>query len=225
MRSPIGDPAATAATAVTCLEPGRSGQATSAAGRPVALPVDHPAPTGRPELAERARAGDRIAFERLVDPWIEPAYRTGLAILGRDADARDAVQDALLEAWRNIRRLRDPDRFDAWLGRIHVNACRAIGRRRGRSSVREIAIDALPDPGGLPGRSIPIDEEWASVDELERAFGRLSIADRTTLVLHYLEHRSVVEVAARLGVAEGTVKWRLHEARNALARALEEERR
>jgi hypothetical protein len=100
----------------------------------------------RSELADRARSGDRLAFERLVEPWIEPAYRTGLAILGRDADARDATQDALLEAWRNIRRLRDPERFDAWLGRIHVNACRAIGRRRGRSSVREIAIDMLPDP-------------------------------------------------------------------------------
>jgi len=222
MRSPIGDPAATAGP---WLEPGPRGPTAPVAGGVVDAPADRGAATGRPELAERARAGDRIAFERLVEPWIEPAYRTGLAILGRDADARDAVQDALHEAWRNIRRLRDPDRFDAWLGRIHVNACRAIGRRRGRSSVREIAIDALPDPGGLPGRSVPIDEEWASVDELERAFGRLSIADRTTLVLHYLEHRSVVEVAARLGVAEGTVKWRLHEARNALARALEEERR
>ena len=222
MRSPIGDPAATAGP---WLEPGPPGPTAPVAGRVVDAPADRGAATGRPELAERARAGDRIAVERLVEPWIEPAYRAGLAILGRDADARDAVQDALLEAWRNIRRLRDPDRFDAWLGRIHVNACRAIGRRRGRSSVREIAIDALPDPGGLPGRSVPVDEEWASVDELERAFGRLSIADRTTLVLHYLEHRSVVEVAARLGVAEGTVKWRLHEARNALARALKEERR
>jgi RNA polymerase sigma-70 factor (ECF subfamily) len=200
--------------------------ATHAAAAAILPRLDAPpARSSRVRLVEQARAGDRVAFERLVEPWIEPAFRTALAILGREADARDATQDALLDAWRNIRSLRDPERFDAWLGRIHVNACRAVGRRRGRWSVREIAIDALPDPEGLPGRSVPVDEEWASIDELERAFGRLSIADRTTLVLHYLEHRSVVEVAARLGVAEGTVKWRLHEARNALVRAIEEERR
>jgi RNA polymerase sigma-70 factor (ECF subfamily) len=221
MRSPIGDPAA---TAEAWLEPGAPGPAAAPVGR-VALEPARPVVIGRPELAERARAGDRIAFERLVDPWIEPAYRTGLAILGRDADARDAVQDALLDAWRNIGRLREPDRFDAWLGRIHLNACHAIGRRRGRSSVREIAIDTLPDPGNLPGQAVAVDEQRASLDELERAFDRLSVTDRTTLVLHYLEHRPLAEIAARQGVAEGTVKWRLHEARNALARALEEERR
>jgi RNA polymerase sigma-70 factor (ECF subfamily) len=185
----------------------------------------HAVRPARSELADRARSGDRLAFERLVEPWIEPAYRTGLAILGRDADARDATQDALLEAWRNIRRLRDPERFDAWLGRIHVNACRAIGRRRGRSSVREIAIDMLPDPEAMRGRQVPLDEEAGSLDELERAFARLSISHRSILVLHYLEHRPVTDLAARLGVAEGTVKWRLHEARGALTRALEEERR
>lgn len=221
MRNEVGDPAVTAGA---WLEPGVPGPTAPVAGRVIAGPTG-PAAIGRRELAERARTGDRIAFERLVDPWIEPAYRTGLAILGRDADARDAVQDALLEAWRNIGRLREPDRFDAWLGRIHVNACRAIGRRRGRSSVREIALDALPDPGNLPGRTVAVDEQRASLDELERAFDRLSVADRTTLVLHYLEHRPVAQIAARQGIAEGTVKWRLHEARNALARALEEERR
>jgi RNA polymerase sigma-70 factor (ECF subfamily) len=221
MRTAIGDPAA---TTEAWLEPGGPGAAAPVAGRVVVVPA-RSAPIGRVELAERARAGDRIAFERLIDPWIEPAYRTGLAILGRDADARDAVQDALLEAWRNIGHLREPDRFDAWLGRIHLNACHAIGRRRGRSSVREIALDALPDPENVPNRAIAMDEQRASLDELERAFDRLSVADRTTLVLHYLEHHPLAEIAARQGVAEGTVKWRLHEARNALARALEEERR
>jgi RNA polymerase sigma factor (sigma-70 family) len=191
------------------------------------LPAHEPraARPARSELADRARSGDRLAFERLVEPWIEPAYRTGLAILGRDADARDATQDALLEAWRNIRRLRDPERFDAWLGRIHVNACRAIGRRRGRSSVREIAIETLPDPEALPGREVAVEDASASLDELERAFERLPVGHRTVLVLHYLEHRPVTELATRLGVAEGTIKWRLHAARGALARALEEERR
>jgi RNA polymerase sigma factor (sigma-70 family) len=219
MRNATDDPAVSAGigAAADLAEPIAGGILPQAGSRR-ALPA-------RIGLVEQARRGDRVAFERLVEPWIEPAYRTGLAILGRDADARDATQDALLEAWRNIRQLRDPERFDAWLGRIHVNACRAIGRRRGRSSVREIAIDAVADPDALRGRQVALDEEAGSLDELERAFDRLSVAQRTILVLHYLEHRPVANLAVRLGVAEGTVKWRLHQARGALARALEEERR
>jgi RNA polymerase sigma factor (sigma-70 family) len=180
---------------------------------------------GRADLATRARLGDRDAFEALVDRWIEPAFRTAMAILGNEADARDSTQDALLEAWRNIERLRDPDRFDAWLGRIHVNACRAIGRRRGQSRVREISVALLPDPEGPAADAIGVEDESASLDELERAFERLGIAERTILVLHHLEHRPVAEIASALGVPRGTVTSRLHAARAALARSLEEERR
>jgi RNA polymerase sigma-70 factor (ECF subfamily) len=179
----------------------------------------------RISLVEQARSGDRVAFERLVEPWIEPAFRIALAILGREADARDATQDALLDAWRNIRRLRDADRFDAWLGRIHVNACRAIGRRRGRSAVREIPLSMLPDPAEPASRGRGLEEESASLDELERVFARLSLDQRTILVLHHLERQPVARIAAVLGIPEGTAKWRLHAARAALERALAEERR
>jgi len=185
----------------------------------------HAAIPARVPLVEQARLGDRVAFERLVEPWIEPAFRIALAILGREADARDATQDALLDAWRNIRSLRDPDRFDAWLGRIHVNACRAIGRRRGRSAVREIPLSMLPDPDEPASRGRGLEEEFASLDELEHVFARLSLEQRTILVLHHLERQPVARIAAVLGIPEGTAKWRLHAARAALERALEEERR
>jgi RNA polymerase sigma-70 factor, ECF subfamily len=214
---------ASAAAASAAAEPG--GGAPGAAGTRSPAVGPRPVATTRAALVERARSGDRLAFERLVEPWIEPAYHTGLAILGRDADARDATQDALLDAWRNIRGLREPERFDAWLGRIHVNACRAIGRRRGRSQVREIRLDVLPDPDATPSRATRFEDQSASLDELERAFDRLSVANRTILVLHYMEERPLAEVADILHVASGTVKWRLHEARGALARALREERR
>jgi RNA polymerase sigma-70 factor (ECF subfamily) len=184
-----------------------------------------PALSSRIPLVEQARSGDRIAFERLIEPWIEPAFRIALAILGREADARDATQDALLDAWRNIRSLRDPDRFDAWLGRIHVNACRAVGRRRGRSAVREIPLSMLPDPDEPAGRGRGLEEESASLDELEHVFARLSLEQRTILVLHHLERQPVARIAAVFGIPEGTAKWRLHAARAALERALEEERR
>jgi RNA polymerase sigma factor (sigma-70 family) len=184
-----------------------------------------PVPTTRLRLVEQARSGDRTAFERLVEPWIEPAFRTAFAILGREGDARDATQDALLDAWRNIRSLRDPDRFDAWLGRIHVNACRAIGRRRGRSSVREIPLSMLPYPDEPASRGRGLEEESAAIDELEHVFARLPIEQRTILVLHHLERQPVARIAAVLAIPEGTAKWRLHAARAALERALEEERR
>ena len=179
----------------------------------------------RVDLVRRAREGDRIAFERLVDRWIEPAFRTALAILGREADAHDATQDALLDAWRNIGQLRDPERFDAWLGRIHVNACRTAGRRRGRATVHEISVSFIPEPDEPAGRSPGVAEESADLDELERAFERLALPLRTILVLHHWQRRPVEEIAAVLGIPGGTVKWRLHEARAALSRALEEERR
>jgi len=183
-------------------------------------------PSGaRPALVERARGGDREAFEALIDPWIEPAFRTAMAILGNEADARDATQDALLNAWRGIRGLHDPERFDAWLGRIHANACRSIGRRRSRSGVREIPMNELPIADDPPNPAIGLADDAAQLDELERAVARLSVEQRTVLVLHHLDHRPVADMARILAVPEGTVKWRLHAAREALARSLEEERR
>jgi len=222
MRNATDEAAATAGT--------RALPDASDAPEPVAVAIlpqldAPPARSSRVRLVEQARAGDRVAFERLVEPWIEPAFRIALAILGREADARDATQDALLDAWRNIRSLRDPDRFDAWLGRIHVNACRAIGRRRGRSSVREIPLSMLANPDEPASGGRGFDEESASLDELEHVFARLSVEQRTILVLHHLERHPVARIANVLGIPEGTAKWRLHAARAALERALEEERR
>ena len=195
------------------------------AGGVLGVDLGAPALPSRVDLVERAREGDPIAFERLVDRWIEPAFRTALSILGSEADARDATQNALLEAWRNIRQLREPGRFDAWLGRIHLNACRAVGRRRGRAHVREISVSLIAEPDEPASRGPAVADESAGLDELEHAFERLAFPLRAVLVLHHWQHRPVDEIADVLGVAEGTVKWRLHEARNALARALEEERR
>jgi RNA polymerase sigma-70 factor (ECF subfamily) len=78
------------------------------------------------QLVERARRGDHEAYEALVRRKVDAVYRTALAILGSEADAQDAAQDAeqeaLVASWRRLPSLRDPDRFDAWLGRITINA-------------------------------------------------------------------------------------------------------
>jgi len=172
-------------------------------------------------LVEAAQRGDRIAFETLVRERVGDVYRTSLAILGRPADAEDATQDAFVAAWRSLRGLRDPDRFDAWFGRIVVNACRMALRHRGR--VREIpaadvagaheAADSDPDPSTAVAEAAAFD----------RAFERLSVEERAILVLHHRDDLGVKEIAARLGVAQGTVKSRLHRARAALERSLARE--
>ena len=157
--------------------------------------------------------------------------RTAAAILGDETEAHDAVQEALISIWRELPTLREPERFDAWAGRILVNACRRALKRRVRSQVREIRLqpEAADGPGiGLrSGAGLPVAasqaESLAATDALDRAFERLDADQRTLLVLHHLEDRPLAEIAATLGIPAGTAKSRLFAARRALQKALERE--
>ncbi len=177
-----------------------------------------------PALIRRAQDGDTEAFTALVAGRIDPMTRTAMAILGHDADARDAVADALGSVWRGLPRLRDPLAFEAWSTRILVHACRRSLRRRGRERVHEVAIDSTVAPGAGPEVSGPADVVSGRI-ALERAFDRLDVDARAILVLHHLAGRPLSEIAAVLGVPVGTAKSRLHTARRALERALEREDR
>jgi RNA polymerase sigma-70 factor, ECF subfamily len=176
-----------------------------------------------PALIRRAQDGDVDAFTALVAGRIDPMTRTAMAILGHEADARDAVADALAAVWRELPRLRDPLAFDAWSTRIVVHACRRRLRGRGRERVREVALDGDSGLEGLatPG---PADAVGGRI-ALERAFDRLDADARAILVLHHLDGRPLAEVAAVLGVPVGTAKSRLFAARAALEKALERESR
>jgi RNA polymerase sigma-70 factor, ECF subfamily len=173
-----------------------------------------------PERIARARSGDASAFESLVEARIGSMTRTAMAILGREDEARDAVQDTLLTAWRELASLRDPAAFDAWLTRILVNRCRRGLRRIGLRRVREVSVDRLE----VAEPAAP-DEVGAVVDRraLERAFERLDVDERTVLVLHHLDGRSVAWIGDALGIPEGTAKSRLFAARRSLERALDRE--
>ena len=175
-----------------------------------------------PQLIEAARRGDREAFDAIVQTRLDTVYRTAFTILGNEADAQDATQETFVAAWRNLPGLRDTARFDAWLGRITINACRMALRRRGK--VREISIDLSgarePTTGGAGSASLAADAEV-----FDRAFARLSIDDRAILVLHHHQELGIAEIAERLGIPNGTVKSRLHRARHALERALARENR
>ncbi len=184
-----------------------------------------PGTSGEQALVERARRGDPTAFDRLVATRLAPTVRLARAIVGDHAEADDVAQDAFVQAWRNLPTLRDPAKFDAWFGRIVVNAARGSMRRR--RNVMTVDIDALSIDGESHpalGRHDPGMEGLAELDALESAFARLSVDQRTILALHHLEERSVADIAAMLGIPTGTAKWRLHAARTALERALESER-
>jgi len=175
-------------------------------------------------LVARAQAGDQVAFTRLIRDRQHELYRTAWAILRNDADALDATQDTCLGAWRDLSSLRDPTRFDAWLMRSLVNRCRTSLRSRRRASVREIQLE--PSVGlEIPSGDRDVGDSLAANEAIQRAFGRLNVDQRTYLVLHYVEHRSIAEIAAIVGAPEGTVKWRLSEARRALENRLAREDR
>lgn len=161
-------------------------------------------------LVERARAGDGNAFDELASARIDAVYRTAAGILGNSADAHDATQEALVSAWRSLRSLRDADRFDPWLRRITINAARMVARRR---RVREIQITPDLEPTADSTDSI-------TATDFDRAFEDLPVDQRALLLQHHLEGRSVADLAEELGIPQGTVKSRLHAARQALDRAL-----
>ena len=176
-------------------------------------------------LVAQAQQGDRAAFDALIRPRLGRLLRLTGSILSNEGDASDAVQDACLRAWRELPRLREQDRFEAWLWQIAVNACRSALRTRRRVSVREVAVDAMPAGFDLPSRARAFDEGVSEIDLVRRAFRRLDPDKRAILVLHHVEERSVTDIAQLLSIPEGTAKWRLFSARRALDSALEVERR
>jgi RNA polymerase sigma-70 factor (ECF subfamily) len=171
------------------------------------------------ELVERARRGDHDAFTELVGASIARLGAAARLIL-RDPDlARDAVQDAYLRAWRDLPGLRDPDRLDAWLHRLTVNACLDTIRRR-RRRVIEVELTSML-PVSVTDDAVRI----ADRDQLERGFRRLSIDHRAVVVLHHYLDLPLEEVADVLGVPLGTVRSRLHRAMQGLRAALEADAR
>jgi RNA polymerase sigma-70 factor (ECF subfamily) len=179
-------------------------------------------------LVRRARTGDAAAFGVLVDTRIDRCYRLAWSILSNDADAADATQDALLAAWRQLPRLRDPAAFDGWLNRIVANA--ALMARRHRLRLREVSVSPI-HPGDMPHEPEPPPDLRARTafddvvdsDAIGRGFDRMRPQDRMILVLHHVEERPVAEIARSLGIPVGTVKSRLHAARSALEKAMEAE--
>jgi len=170
-------------------------------------------------LVDQAKGGDREAFDALARTVGDRCMAIAFRIL-RDADrADDAVQAALIMAWRELRTLRDSDRFEPWLHRILTNECYAEARRRRRWSTQ---VRLLPAPDQRDSGEISAVNDR---DQLDRAFRRLTIEQRSVLVFHHYVGLPLTEVADRLGIPLGTAKSRLHHATSALRASLEADAR
>ena len=169
------------------------------------------------QLVEQARGGDHDAFAQLARVAVVRLDQAARLILRDPELARDAVQEALIRAWRDLPKLRDPDRFEAWLHRLTVNACFDQARKR-RRRVIEVELSPIVD------RAIS-DESAAHADRelVDQVLRRLDDHGRAIIVLHYYLGMPLSDVAVTLGIPIGTVKSRLHRALGDMRLAIEPE--
>jgi RNA polymerase sigma-70 factor, ECF subfamily len=181
-------------------------------GRNEALDVER-------SLVVRAQQGDREAFSELAFLMGDRLLTIAQRIL-RDVDlAEDAAQQAIVSIWRELPKLREPERFEGWSYRILQNACRTEIRRERRSMPMELHRLPVDAASGDPALSL------ADRDELERAFRQLPLEHRTVLVLQHYLGLTLEQVAERLEIPIGTARSRSHYAKRSMRAALEADAR
>jgi len=182
------------------------------------------------DLAGRAALGDRAAMEALLLEAQAVAWRFSRTVCGHAEDAEDVMQEALVQTYRFVSRLRDVRAFRPWLYRTVRNACLMSRRKRVDEPRHVLSLDALlpgadgSAPHEAPGRDRNPEElvdNAALRRRLKRALGTLPPAFRAVVFLREMEGLSTRETAHALAVSEDTVKARLHRARLVLQRELE----
>jgi RNA polymerase sigma-70 factor (ECF subfamily) len=175
-------------------------------------------------LVDAARRGDRGAFDELVRRYRPRIFALALHITGCRSDADDVVQDAFLRAYHSLGAFRGQSQFFTWLYRIAVN--RALNHKRDRGRRRAVSLDddriraaVAVDAAGDPRRALDLAEDYAL---LLAALDALSPGLRAAVILVALQGMSHREAAAVLETSEGTIGWRMHEARKRLSAALAE---
>lgn len=198
---------------------------TSKVTEPPSRQADRPAVRAEEmALVERCRAGDLAAFEELYRAHAGKLFSVACRILGNASDAEDLLQEIFLSAHRKLDGFRGDSALGTWLYRLATNHC--LDYLRSRSARMDQATDAIDDNPGFvtatPGRSLA--DQTVTKMDLERALAKLPEGCRAAFVLHDVEGLEHREVAATLGIAEGTSKSQVHKARLRL-RALLLERR
>lgn len=171
------------------------------------------------ELVRRARRGDQAAFEVLVKKFQDRAYRTAFHMTGNHGDADDVAQDSFLRAYRALPSFDERAEFGTWLHRIVINSALNVlraRRRRGRIEPAEVA-EELPTPETDPAERTEAREE---AEDVLAALDGLSPTLRETLIMATLEDMPYKDIAQTLGIPEGTVAWRVNQARKTLRKRL-----
>ena len=182
-------------------------------------------PTAEDEavLVERARSRDRLAFEELVRRHADRLYAVMLRFLGDPADAEEVTQETFLRAWRGIDRFQGRSQFFTWLYRIGLNEAKRLGTRKPPAGkVRSLEDEPIPEA-----------PDWSEAPEvrvgqgeirrvLEGAIRALPIEYRAPLVLRDIEGLSTKDAADVMDLGEAAFKSRLHRARLAVRRSLDE---
>lgn len=162
-------------------------------------------------LVMEAMAGNRDAFISLLKQFKEPLFHTAKAILGRDEDCADALQETYLKAFKSLHTLKQPAYFKTWLYRILIHECIAMLRARSRS----VPVEEVPVSAAYSG-------EYGRI-ELREAIDRLDEPVRMVILLYYLQDMSVDEIARTMGMTKGAVKMRMSRGRKLLQQWLEPE--
>jgi RNA polymerase sigma-70 factor (ECF subfamily) len=171
------------------------------------------------ELVTRAQRGDQAAFAEIASATYGRLHSLAFGILRDRALAEDAVQQAMLDAWRNLPKLREPARFEAWMYRLTVNVCYAESRRAKRW-LPSMPIDTPREPAA-PDEIGPV----ADRELLDRGFRQLSVEQRAVLVLRHLVGLPLDEVAATLAIPPGTARSRLYRALQTMRASIESDTR
>lgn len=176
------------------------------------------------ELVARAKAGDAAAFDELVRKYRARVYSLALHLTGQASDADDITQDAFLKAYRKLPEFEGRSEFFTWIYRITLH--RALNAKRDRRRRRTVPFDdprlvaaVAVDAEGDPERAVQLRDRYRALLE---AFDQLSPLLQTTVVLTTLQGLSYKEAAVVLDTTEGTIAWRIHEARRKMTAYLDE---
>ena len=153
-------------------------------------------------LIARAKAGDRSAYERLLEPTVRPATRLAFAMLHDRSEAEDVFQESALKAWRHMRSLRPGSPFQPWFMGIVANQCREVRRGRWWRLIRVPDV-AAPEPADETAA-------WLEGEELRRAVGLLPHDQRVAVILHFHLDMPLSDVALALGITQAGVKTRIN---------------
>lgn len=166
-------------------------------------------------LLERARAGDQEAFAELLHPYRDRTWSVCIRVTGNQADAEDALQNALIAAWRNLSKFQGRSKFGTWLYRIAMNAANSLVRSRRETSVDMSGWEHL-------AKEVNDIDRVPEQDALRQAIDSLAPEFREALVLREIGQLSYAEIAEHSGVGIQTVKSRISRARRRAAEFLDD---